>query len=455
MFFLLKIFPIYFRTATFADNTVATNEMVSDLSDINKRLDFSNQILQVNIVNGLADMLGLSKDQTDQLKNLLADTKLTNSELNSIVGLTQVQKDGIVEFANNSNYFSTEGTLSNLEEYSRLQLEALKQTQAEETAKLSSQTLQFGDYIGTQEKIDIAKLLGVSYESAQPLIKQLQTLSISKNPTADIQSILGFNPGATSYNTTTAEYLKALSPYISGVNINSTISGIDTQVSSNIATQKAIEEQTRIKAAFEAEKATWQNTYNNTLASFETEKNAYLTEMAPARGHWAIIEPNWSKAQSMWTYRGNVSNGHYNPTQNWTDSLNAYNKIQDLLKEKALKGFKTGGYTGDGNINEIAGYTHKKEYVVTASDLQAIGGPDELKNMINREKRSKSTINYNNGISNSKDDIIQQLGNQINILEKGFNIMINKLSDLVDFNEERKANQFPVTVSGTVTAIGA
>jgi len=86
--------------------------------------------------------------------------KLTTDELNNISGLTQTQKNAILELANNSNYFSTEATLSNLEEYSKLQLDAYRSSIAQETVGLSSSTLTYGDYVGKQEQIDIAKALG-------------------------------------------------------------------------------------------------------------------------------------------------------------------------------------------------------------------------------------------------------------------------------------------------------
>lgn len=323
------------------------------------------KVVRVNIVEGLGELLGLNQDQISQLKTVASDGKITKSRLESISGLSKEQKDGIVEFANNSNYFSTEGTLQDLATYARLQLQQYQQTLANETAGLSSQTLTYGDYVGTQEQIDIAKLLGVSYDTAKPLIKQIQDLSISKNPTANIEKILGYT-GGTSYNTTTASQLQALAPYTGNTTITNALREVNTKVQTAIKAQKA-------KALFEANRATWQSTYNNTLATFEAEKKAYLAEMAPARRFWGIIEPDWSQGKSMWTYRGWVKNGHYNPTQNWIDSLNAYNKIQDLLKEKALKGYATGGYTGDGGKYEPAGIVHKGEYVVNSETTRDLG----------------------------------------------------------------------------------
>lgn len=442
----------------YTDNAVATNELVSDLSDINSRLDFSNQILQVNIVDGLGDMLGMSQIQAEQLRNLLADTKLTNTELNSIAGLTQVQKDGIVEFANNSNYFSTEGTLSNLEEYSRLQLEALKQTQADESANLSAQTLQFGDYTGTQEKIDIAKLLGVSYESAKPLIQQAQSLSISKNPISDIQSILGYTAGSTSYDITKANQLTALSPYISGIDIGGVITGIQTNIE---ITKAQNAQQEALRKDFNNRYA---NATNNLNIQAAESQSAWTSVLAHIHDEDKSSFPNDNIAsstpsnpnQEYYKY-GSYQDRWQNYVQQHSEAYNAYSYLQQLAQEKALKGYKLGGYTGNGPVDEISGYTHGKEYVVNAPDLQALGGPNELRSMIDKEKRNRKINNTNNSIetSNSKNDIINKLVNQTNMLQNGFNVMIAKLTDIVDFNEERKANNFPVQVSGKVIAVGA
>jgi hypothetical protein len=283
----------------------------------------------------------------------------------------------------------------------------------------------------------------VSYDTAKPLIEQVQSLTVSKNVTSDIAKMVGFT-GEDIANTTVASQLQSLSRY-SDINIKGILGDLYSQGQANKQT-RLLKEQ---RLAFEASKAEFYTRYNNASDKYNKE----ASEASSAYQYFKTVE--WGIGSRRIDDQIMGANGLYAYQAQEAERVTAYNILQELEKEKTLKGFKVGGYTGNGPIDEIAGYTHRKEYVVNAPDLQAIGGPDELKNMIEREKRSKSTINSNIGISNSKDDIIQQLGNQINILEKGFNIMINKLSDLVDFNEERKANKFPVIVSGTVTAIGA
>lgn len=346
--------------------------IVDELKNVLGGLTEQEKVIRVNIVDGLGTLLGLNQEQVTQLKTVASDGKITNDELNSINGLTQGQKDDIVEFANNSNYISTEGTLSELVTYSKLQLDAYRQGLAEESVGLSKQTLTYGDYIGKQEQIDIAKTLGVSYETAKPLVEKIQALSVSKNATADILSMGGFN-GETFTNTSVVSQLKTLAPY-SGIDISGVI---DSYTTSGLAKQQArLAEEKRIaeaRALFEANKATWQNSYNATLATFEAEKQAYLTDIAPARGHWGIVEPNWNTTTPAIAYRGAVESGHQIPTQNWYDSISAYNNLQTLIQEKALKGYSSGGYTGNGGKYEPAGIVHRGEYVVNSETTRDLG----------------------------------------------------------------------------------
>jgi hypothetical protein len=84
-------------------------------------------------------------------------TEIVNDVLSAVLGEAGFesfveQTDGVIEFAEKSNYFSTEQTLSTLEVLMRKQLEEMDKAQAEETAKLSSQTFTYGDYVGKKNK---------------------------------------------------------------------------------------------------------------------------------------------------------------------------------------------------------------------------------------------------------------------------------------------------------------
>lgn len=360
-----------------------------------------SELLSINDVgisvtdSQIAALKTLSSEQKAELILANADGKITNTELNTITGLTNTQKDGILEFANNSEYFSTEATLSNLEKWSKLQLDAYQASVAQETANLSSSSFKYGDYIGTQEKIDISKLLGISYEQAEPLIMQLQSLDLlsSQQQAQSVNDMMSYNAssGYTSYDKLMESRLSALSPYL-----NSTISGQVPQVvnaaNSNLAAKQKAEAEASAaaakQAAFEQAKAAFNANYNTIVEWFNREKSEYLAEMNSARAHWNIIEPDWSQGKSMWTYRGSVESGHYNTAGSWQDSLNAYNTMKALEKEKAAKGYATGGYTGDGAKYEVAGLVHKGEYVVPQEQLRANGGVTGMEAMLNGGNKS-------------------------------------------------------------------
>ena len=372
--------------------------LVDELKNVLGGMTEQEKVVRVNVVDGLGALLGLNKQQVSQLKTVASDGKITNDELNSINGLTQVQKDGIVEFAGNSNYFSTEATLANLEEYSKLQLDAYRAGLAEETISLSSKTLTYGDYIGKQEQIDIAKRLGVNYESAKPLIEQVQALSISTNPTADIQSILGYKQGATTYDTTKASQLLKLTPYMNGIDTAGIISGVESKVQATkaqIAQQEAI---AKAKVEFNARFTSTLNALNNTWAS------DYAFTKYPFVGNWDTTKalyggmdtPSEQQAGSNWYWNNwGVAYGMQSPDSYYQEQ---YTRIMTpLLQEKAMLGFSSGGYTGDGGKYEPAGIVHRGEYVVNSETTRDLGlnqnNGGVFKEMISELKQIKKENN--------------------------------------------------------------
>ncbi|WP_152017961.1 tape measure protein [Aliarcobacter butzleri] len=217
------------------------NQFEKDLVSLN----FNEDVIRVNIVDGLGTLYNLSSQQLKELKSVAADGKITNSELDSISGLTQEQKKGIIEFANSSSYFSTEDTLQNLANYAKLQLDAYNQQMANETAKLSSQTFTYDDYIGKQEKIDIAKTLGISYESAEPLIKQLQSLSIldSSAQKSSLSELLKMDMSNFKYDKNTFNQLELFSPYLDD-NVKNSLNTLKTDFeTSKLLKVKSLEDE--------------------------------------------------------------------------------------------------------------------------------------------------------------------------------------------------------------------
>ena len=352
-------------------------KIIDELRKVQEGLKSEEEVIRVNVVDGLGKLLSLNQTQVTQLKTAVKDGKITNDELDNITGLTETQKTGILEFASNSNYFSTEETLSVLKILMLKQLEAMEKAEADETEKLSSKTFTVGDYIGIQEKIDIAKLLGVSYETAEPLIQKLQALSISKDATADIQSLLGYKDGATSYNTTMASQLQALSPYLN-YNIGGIIGDVQSATTSNLTEQNRQEAIARATAQYEADYKYWQSSMSSTQSNIKKLFSG-LSGGTTGTAFKEIFKGVTSYQDAMnridkWEGTSTLKHAQ--------ERKGDYNKLLNLLKlqetpppvlETYLKGFSSGGYTGDGGKYEPAGIVHRGEYVVNASTTKDLG----------------------------------------------------------------------------------
>ncbi len=376
---------------TLSENTDVAPVIANRLEDALGGLLEKEDIIKVNIVDGLGTLLGLNSEQVVQLKAAVKDGNITNQELASINGLTQTQKDGILTVANNSGYFSTEATLSNLEEYSKLQLDAYRQGVAQETVGLSKQTFSYGDYIGKQEQLDIATKLGVSYETAKPLIEQIQTLSVSKNLQSDINSLLGYT--GTSYNINTANQLETLKPYLN-TDVQNAIDTTKITANTNLAAEQETERLAKEKQAlFEKNRASFMNTY-------KVSQEVYDKEKAESKNAWDIVYWHINKnyrsgfvaddtttinpaTHSNIDLNDNYYKSRYDSyIQQHTEAYNAYQNLMNLNKEKALKGFTSGGYTGNGGLYEPAGIVHKGEYVLTQNDLRNVGGRQAVEGFI-------------------------------------------------------------------------
>jgi hypothetical protein len=408
------------------------DSLISQISSDLIKFNSAEDILKVNIVDGLGSLLGLNNQQLTQLQAVASDGKITNTELSTINGLTKTQKDGILEFASNSSYFSTEDTLSSLNEYMKKQLEVLQQNQSNETAKLSSQTLTYGDYIGKQEQIDIATKLGVSYSTAQPLVEQVQALSISKNKTADIKSILGFKDGATDYNKTLESQLYSLAPYLNNPNEIYQILGSIQSETLNNNNKKIAQEK------FEAEKADFNARYSAAISNVGNNIGyKYVHNLYPDIGSdwWYSAQfggmdtESEALAAANYHYNGSgqyagygIGEGRISPDKYKEQLLNL--ALAPLLQEKALKGFAIGGYTGDIPANAIAGFVHGNEHVLDSNVTSQINQIGSVTDMVNQymnqnlyEKMNQTFIDMKNEIRNLVKITIAQ-ANQIKKLTK-------------------------------------
>ena len=246
------------------------------------------------------------------------------------------------------------------------QLEVLQQTQANETVGLSKQTFAYGDYIGKQEQIDIAQRLGVSYEAAKPVVQQLQNLSISTNPLQDIKNIVGFN-GEDFTNWNAWNQLVAFDPEHS-LNIQ--------QFGDQIYAEGQANKQARLERERIAAKADWERRYNEAVTNLNSWANVYRdTYIGYDKGYM-------KRFGNMDTYDEVLAavNDHYkrHGRKEGAKSPDSYISerraiVDALLQEKALKGYATGGYTGDGGKYEPAGIVHRGEYVVNSQTTKDLG----------------------------------------------------------------------------------
>ncbi len=325
----------------------------------------------------IKSLTSVSEEQKRQLILANQDGTITNNELSKIGSLTEAQKNGVLDFASKSGYFSTEDTLQNLALYSKLQLEAYQKSIAEETSKLSKETFAYGDYIGAQEKIDIAKTLGVSYESAEPLVQELQALSVSKDATADIQGLLGYKAGATSYDTTMASQLQALSPYLS-YDIGGIIGGVQSATTSNLEEQRRQEAIATATAKYQADYNYWVNTIANADAQLS---NFWANLSSGSRGDtFKKYFTGVNDYQTALSIRNSIT-GSDNKTLN--DSVKdeeflrilkiKYDNQNPPVLAEYLQGYSSGGYTGDGGKYEPAGIVHRGEYVVNSETTRDLG----------------------------------------------------------------------------------
>lgn len=341
------------------------------------------EILRVNIVEGLGELLQLNASQKESLQTVALDGKITNDELSGIAGISEDQKQGIRDVADRTNLLSTEKNQEDANDLMKLQLQTLRAQVEEETEKLSSKSFQYGDIIGSQEQKDIASLLGTSYPNVKDFISRVQELDISQDKTGDLKKLLGFT--STSIDENAYEMIEKLSPYIGKI-------GSEAENIKNEAEQNK----------FQQDKINFNKTLANALNYFYAEKSqadsvrnllgsdqgivSYENYSSGARARFGGGERDYSNTD---TKRFNKYKTEF------SQALKAYNDYQNLLKIKAQKGYYHGGFTGKGNPTEISGFTHYNEEVINARDLQRVGGSAEVNKFIANGGNTDNTKEIN------------------------------------------------------------
>lgn len=185
------------------------NSLIDVFSNDINNFDFAQDVMKVKIVDGLGDLLSLNFEQVIALKDLFKNNSISKAELETL-GLEKNQLDKILEYINNSSIISNNESL--------------------EKDRLSKQTLSYNDYVGQQEQVDIVKLLGVSYNTAKPLIENLQNLGQldSSKLFSYVSDLIGFKTGSENYDLTTFSQIQSLNPYLS-VDVSTILEDIKKQ----------------------------------------------------------------------------------------------------------------------------------------------------------------------------------------------------------------------------------
>lgn len=114
-------------------------------------------------------------------------------------------------------------------------------------------------------------------------------------------------------------------------------------------------------------------------AAFAIQKGVALGEIA-IRTAAAVVEDN-SRLVTAWKVPYDIALGASQAA---------------IVAATALKGFRTGGYTGSGPADEVAGIVHRDEYVVPRDDLARVGGPSAMRGMLNGTSRGGGVTHTGN-----------------------------------------------------------
>ena len=245
--------------------------------------------------------------------------------------------------------------------------------------------------MGKQEQIDISKTLGVSFASSKDFIEQLQALSVSTNLQKDLSSILGFS--GYEYDLNKASQITTLSQYLNP-NVATTLDAIKSQSATNI--QIRTEQEAFAAAALK---------FNQELASYESELNNRINSMSSlqeAYDYWKRKDEGDGEGKK---YKPAKDAARASINENNAAISRLQNLIPALYSEKALKGYFTGGYTGDIPINAIAGFVHGGEHVLDSSVTSQINSIGSVADMVNQYTNTNFYQKMNNTFIEMKKEI--------------------------------------------------
>ncbi|PZP11495.1 MAG: hypothetical protein DI602_11445, partial [Aliarcobacter butzleri] len=217
---------LYGEISSIAKNIASTDDTLkSSLIDRFEKditqFDLAQDVIKVSIVDGLGNLVNLSALQLAQLQLAFKDGTITNDELENIANLSKEQMDKILDFISNSSYFNLDKNYN-------------QNSSSQNLERLSKQTLTYNDYVGVSEQLDIVKLLGVSYNTAKPLIESLQNLGQldSSKLFSYVSDLVGFKSGAENYDLTAFSQIQSLNPYLS-IDVSTILETIKKQALEN------------------------------------------------------------------------------------------------------------------------------------------------------------------------------------------------------------------------------
>lgn len=438
------------------------SEDASLIPDINSVLEGNIQdftktedVIKVNIVDGIAELVNANLSTKEQLKVIAADGIITNTELSSMTSLSQAQKDAILAVANNTSYVSTSTNQKSLEEFAKLQLEALRKQNEQETESLSSKTLKYGDTVGLQEQIDIAKLYGVQYSEVEPFIKDVQNLDVAKDKTASLSQYLGYKGnGSSTYDKVKFNQLKTLEPYLS-TDITTALDAIEKEASFNSKVkvyETALEDAKLIYAKEKKESDTAKNAYDR---AFESSVASKYDSYKNVKENIETGQVHYHEGYSYWLNKPHPHKVYF-PVydKQFKEARQAYLNLQNAeqaLKDFKNKGYKNGGFTPNIGVNNIAGVVHGGEYVAPAHQVSQY--PELFKHLDNSRTGYKSggfvdfTMPSNN--TNFKELVVQlqEVNKRLENLEK--------INTLHKNTSTKLKNEVEMKLNSIINEIGA
>lgn len=371
-------------------NDMMKSALVTELGSFESLFAKNDQAVKVEVVAGMLSV-------ADQAK-ALGLTESQVSELQKSNGYSSTQIDTLYSI---STAQATNQMLGSVNEWVKSLYDVQSQARALDTASLTSSSFAAGHQFGTQEKIDFAQKTGLTIgsESFNKAITDIQGFSTQSNDTAYLQSMVSAN------NISSVSALKSLGSIAPGdttsalSTVTSDYQGLAPQVLSINRSNAAETARPKYDKALQMMQS---YLYGGFDAGSDHGKTAFaflgslgLPQDGGIRGNQSaynsfasILEKKYSDEIASMQYSSNSLqnvSGLVGNTSFWgSDLWGSFSDLSGLsveqqaimdkyLQGKSVLGFSSGGYTGNGGVNEIAGFVHGQEMVLNAPTTKALG----------------------------------------------------------------------------------